>query len=55
MTDIKTLWQNQPTEENRMITLSDIRERAGALQHASGYAMAGSIFIRSPMSPLHST
>jgi hypothetical protein len=32
MTDIKTLWQNQPTEENRMITLSDIRERAGALQ-----------------------
>ena len=32
MTDIKTLWQNQPTEENRMITLSDIRERAGALR-----------------------
>lgn len=31
MTDIKALWQNQPTEENRMITLSDIRERAGAL------------------------
>ena len=32
MTDIKTLWQNQPTEEKDMITLSDIRERARALQ-----------------------
>lgn len=32
MTDIKSLWQNQPTEENSMITLSDIRERAQALQ-----------------------
>ena len=32
MTDIKTLWQNQPTEENSMITLSDIRERAQALR-----------------------
>ena len=32
MTDFKSLWQNQPTEENGMITLSDIRERAQALQ-----------------------
>src|SRR6185503_11678887 len=32
MTDIKDIWQNQPTEENIMITLSDIRERAQALQ-----------------------
>ena len=32
MTDLKALWQNQPTEENTMITLSDIRERAGALR-----------------------
>ena len=31
MTDIKTLWQNQPTEVNSMITLSDIRDRAAAL------------------------
>ena len=32
MTDFKILWQNQPTEENGMITLSDIRERTQALQ-----------------------
>lgn len=32
MTDIKTLWQNQPTEENTMITLFDIRERAQTLR-----------------------
>jgi len=32
MTDIKDVWQNQPTEENSMITLSDIRERASALR-----------------------
>ena len=32
MTELKALWQNQPTEENTMITLSDIRERMQALQ-----------------------
>jgi hypothetical protein len=32
MTDIKDIWQNQPTEETSMITLSDIRERAEALR-----------------------
>lgn len=32
MTDIKAVWQNQPTEETTMITLSDIRARAGSLR-----------------------
>jgi hypothetical protein len=32
MTDIKAVWKNQPTEETTMITLSDIRARAGALR-----------------------
>jgi hypothetical protein len=32
MTDIKTIWQNQPVEEKDMITLSDIRVRASAFQ-----------------------
>jgi len=32
MTDIKTVWKNQPMEENSMITLSDIRVRADRFQ-----------------------
>ena len=32
MTDIKTIWKNQPVEENSMITLSDIRARATRFQ-----------------------
>ena len=32
MTDIKALWQNQPTEEKDMITLSDLRARSDKFQ-----------------------
>jgi hypothetical protein len=32
MTDLKTVWQNQPTEETGMITISDIRARADKFQ-----------------------
>jgi hypothetical protein len=32
MTDIKTIWTAQPTEDNSMITLSDLRARAGRFQ-----------------------
>ena len=32
MTDIGSIWQNQPTEETNMITLADIRARAASLQ-----------------------
>jgi hypothetical protein len=32
MTDIKTIWTAQPTEDHSMITLSDIRDRASRFQ-----------------------
>ena len=32
MTDLKTVWKTQPMEENGMITLSDVRVRAGRFQ-----------------------
>jgi hypothetical protein len=32
MTDPKTVWKTQPMEENGMITLSDLRARAGRFQ-----------------------
>ena len=32
MNDLKTVWKTQTVEENRMITLSDVRARAGRFQ-----------------------
>ncbi|HKD46594.1 MAG TPA: hypothetical protein VKB67_02825 [Rhizomicrobium sp.] len=32
MTDIKTIWQTQTTEDNEMITLTEIRSRASGLK-----------------------
>ncbi|HEV7960807.1 MAG TPA: hypothetical protein VGP01_07220 [Rhizomicrobium sp.] len=32
MTELKTIWQNQPMEDNEMITLADIRARADSVQ-----------------------